>query len=147
MSLKAKLLEDIKAAMKEKDSVRKNAIQMIRAAILQVEKDQKIELDDEGVIEVIAKEYKKRNDALSEIEKSDRQDLIDDLKREISILQAYLPEQLSDEELEKIVAEVILEVGASSMKDMGKVMGAVIPKVKGRADNGRISAIAKEKLK
>ena len=147
MSLKAKLLEDIKAAMKEKDSVRKNAIQMIRAAILQVEKDQKIELDDEGVIEVIAKEYKKRNDALSEIEKSDRQDLIDDLKREISILQAYLPEQLSDEELEKIVAEVILEVGASSMKDMGKVMGAVIPKVKGRADNGRISAIAREKLK
>ncbi|HHW67286.1 MAG: uncharacterized protein PWP07_2330 [Epulopiscium sp.] len=147
MSLKAKLLEDMKAAMKEKDSVRKNAIQMIRAAILQVEKDQKIELDDEGVIEVIAKEYKKRNDALSEIEKSDRQDLIDDLKREISILQAYLPEQLSDEELEKIVAEVILEVGASSMKDMGKVMGAVIPKVKGRADNGRISAIAKEKLK
>lgn len=73
--------------------------------------------------------------------------MIDDLKREISILKTYLPEQLSDEELEKIVAEVILEVGASSMKDMGKVMGAVIPKVKGRADNGRISAIAKEKLK
>lgn len=147
MSLKAKLMEDMKAAMKEKDTIRKNAIQMVRAAILQVEKDQKIELDDEGIIEVIAKEYKKRNDALVEIEKSDRQDLIDDLKREISILKSYLPEQLSDEELEKIVDEVILEVGASSMKDMGKVMGAVIPKVKGRADNGRISAIAKEKLK
>ncbi|NLK98867.1 MAG: GatB/YqeY domain-containing protein [Epulopiscium sp.] len=147
MSLKARLLEDMKAAMKEKDNVRKNAIQMVRAAILQVEKDQKIELDDEGIIEVIAKECKKRNDSLVEIEKSDRQDLIDDLKREITILKSYLPEQLSDEELEKIVAEVILEVGASSMKDMGKVMGAVIPKVKGRADNGRISAIAKEKLK
>ncbi|NLM14073.1 MAG: GatB/YqeY domain-containing protein [Epulopiscium sp.] len=147
MSLKAKLMEDMKAAMKEKDTIRKNAIQMVRAAILQVEKDQKIELDDEGIIEVIAKEYKKRNDALVEIEKSDRQDLIDDLKREISILKSYLPEQLSDEELEKIVDEVILEVGASSMKDMGKVMGAIIPKVKGRADNGRISAIAREKLK
>lgn len=146
MSLKAKLMEDMKAAMKEKDTVRKNAIQMVRAAILQVEKDQKIELNEEDIIGVISKEVKKRKDALSEIEKSDRQDMINDLKREIDILMNYLPEQLSDEELEKIVAEVILEVGASSMKDMGKVMGAITSKVKGRADNGRISKLVKAKL-
>ncbi|WP_058486946.1 GatB/YqeY domain-containing protein [Defluviitalea phaphyphila] len=146
MSLKAKLMEDMKAAMKEKDTIRKNAIQMVRAAILQVEKDKRIELNDEDIISVIGKEVKKRKDALSEIEKSNRQDMIDDLKREIDILMNYLPEQLSDEELEKIIDEVILEVGASSMKDMGKVMGAIAPKVKGRADNRRISVIVKQKL-
>lgn len=147
MSLKAKLMEDMKAAMKEKDTVRKNAIQMVRAAILQVEKDQRIELNDDDINEVILKEVKKRKDSLSEIENSNRQDIIEDLKREISLLMSYLPKQLSDDELEKLINEVISDIGASTMKDMGKVMGAIQPKVKGRADNKRISTIVKRKLK
>ncbi|NLK21453.1 MAG: GatB/YqeY domain-containing protein [Epulopiscium sp.] len=147
MSLKARLMEDMKAAMKEKDTVRKNAIQMVRAAILQVEKDQRIELDEEGILEVILKEVKKRKSALAEIEKSNRQDIIEDSKREIGILMNYLPKQLSDEELEEIINEVISDIGAATMKDMGKIIKAAASKVKGRADNGRISKIVKEKLK
>jgi uncharacterized protein YqeY len=146
MSLKAQLLTDMKEAMKAKDTLRKNAIQMVRAAVLQIEKDQQIELNDDDIIDVIARELKKRRASLSEFEKSGRQDLIDELKREIEVLIQYLPKQLSDEELEKIVAETISEVGATSMKDMGKVMSTIGPKVKGRADNGRISAIAKRIL-
>ena len=140
-------MEDMKAAMKEKDTVRKNAIQMVRAAILQVEKDQRIELDEEGILEVILKEVKKRKSALAEIEKSNRQDIIEDSKREIGILMNYLPKQLSDEELEEIINEVISDIGAATMKDMGKIIKAAASKVKGRADNGRISKIVKEKLK
>lgn len=137
MSLKDRLLDDMKIAMREKDPVKKNAIQMVRAAILQVEKDNKVTLDDNGVIDVIAKEVKKRKDVLPEYEKSGRQDLIEDLNKEIEVLMSYLPEQLSEEELDAIIKDTIQELGASSMKDMGKVMSAVISKTKGRAD-GRV---------
>lgn len=146
MSLKDKLLEDMKEAMKEKDTIRKNTVQLIRSGILQIEKDKKVELDDEGVLDVIAKELKKRRDSLPDFEKSGRLDLIADLNREIEILLGYLPEQLSAEEIEKIVDETIVAVGASSIKDMGKVMGAVTPKVKGRADNKIVSDFVKQKL-
>ena len=146
MSLKDKLLEDMKEAMKEKDTIRKNTVQLIRSGILQIEKDKKVELDDEGVLDVIAKELKKRRDSLPDFEKSGRLDLIADLNREIEILLGYLPEQLSAEEIEKIVDETIVAVGASSIKDMGKVMGAVTPKVKGRADNKIVSEFVKQKL-
>ena len=146
MSLKDKLLEDMKEAMKEKDTIRKNTVQLIRSGILQIEKDKKVELDDEGVLDVIAKELKKRRDSLPDFEKSGRLDLIEDLNREIEILLGYLPEQLSAEEIEKIVDETIVAVGASSIKDMGKVMGAVTPKVKGRADNKIVSDFVKQKL-
>ena len=146
MSLKDKLLEDMKEAMKEKDTIRKNTVQLIRSGILQIEKDKKVELDDEGVLDVIAKELKKRRDSLPDFEKSGRLDLIADLNKEIEILLGYLPEQLSAEEIEKIVDETIVAVGASSIKDMGKVMGAVTPKVKGRADNKIVSDFVKQKL-
>ena len=119
---------------------------MARAAILQVEKDKRIELDDDGIIEIISKEVKKRKDSLAEYEKAQRQDLIDDLKREIEILQEYLPEQLSEEELTKIVQQAIDEVGATSMKDMGKIMGIVKPKVVGRADGKAINETVKKLL-
>ena len=102
MSLKDKLMDDLKSAMKDKDTIRKNAVQMVRASVLQVEKDNKITLDDEGVIEVVAKEVKKRKDVLPEYEKSGRQDLIDDLSREIEVLMAYLPQQMSEEEIEAV---------------------------------------------
>lgn len=146
MSLKDRLIEDMKSAMKEKDVIRKNAVQMTRAAILQIEKDNKVTLDDQGIIEVIAKEVKKRRDVLPEYEKSGRQDLIDNLNREIEVLMNYLPEQLSEEELEQLVKDAIQEVGATAMKDMGKVMSAIMPKTKGRADGKVINTLVKKYL-
>ena len=143
MSLKERLLEDFKTAMRERDIVSKNAIQMVRSAVLQIEKDNKVTLDDDGIIEVIAKELKKRRDSLPDYEKSGRQDLINDLKAEIEILLRYLPQQLTEEELEAIIKQAIEETGASSAKDMGKVMQVVMPQVKGRADGRMVSQIAK----
>ncbi len=146
MSLKEQLLEELKNAMKDKDVLKKNTVQMVRAAILQIEKDNKITLDDDGILEIIAKELKKRRDVLPEYEKSGRQDLIDGLNAEAEILLQYLPKQLTEEELEDIVKQAIEETGASSPKDMGKVMQAVMPKVKGRADGKMINVIAKKVL-
>ncbi len=144
MSLKEQLLEDMKNAMKDKDAVKKNTVQMARAAILQVEKDNKIVLDDDGILEIIAKEVKKRRDVLPDYEKSGRQDLIDDLKAEIDVLLKYLPQQLTEEELEVIVRQAVQETGAASIKDMGKIMQAVMPQVKGRADGKMINTIVKK---
>jgi len=127
MSLKDKLMDDLKSAMKDKDTVRKNAVQMVRASVLQVEKDNKITLDDEGVIEVVAKEVKKRKDVLPEYEKSGRQDLIDELTREIEVLMVYLPQQMSEEEIEALVIDAIAQAEAKSMKDIGKVMAVIMP--------------------
>ena len=146
MSLKEQLLEDMKDAMKKKDTVRKNAIQMARAAILQTEKDNRITLDDDGVTDVIAKEVKKRRDVLPEYERSGREDLVRDLKVEIDTLMKYLPQQLTEEELEAIVRQTVEETGASSPRDMGRVMQAVMPKVKGRADGKIVNAIVKKVL-
>ncbi|HCT64863.1 MAG TPA: aspartyl-tRNA amidotransferase [Lachnospiraceae bacterium] len=146
MSLKENLLQDMKEAMKNKETIRKNTIQLVRGGVLQIEKDKKVELDDEGVLEVISKELKKRRDSLPDFEKSGRMDLVEDLNKEIEILLAYLPEQLSEEDIKNIVGETINEVGATTMKDMGKVMGAVTPKVKGRADNKIVSGFIKQML-
>lgn len=146
MPLKEKLLEDMKTAMKEKDEIRKDTVTMVRSAILQVEKDNKVTLDEEGILEVIAKEVKKRKDSLPEYEKSNRQDLIDKLKKEIEILLEYLPEQLSEEQLEEIVKQTVTETGAASIRDMGKLMQAVLAKVKGRADGKMVNQIAKKYL-
>jgi uncharacterized protein YqeY len=143
MSLKEQLLEDMKNAMKAKDTLKKDTIQMARAAVLQVEKDNRITLDDNGIIDIIAKEVKKRRDVLPEYEKCGRQDLIDGLKAEVDVLLKYLPEQLTEEELEVIVRQAVQETGAASAKDMGKVMQAVMPKVKGRADGKMINMIVK----
>lgn len=144
--LKEKLLEDMKVSMREKNVVRKNVIQMVRAAILQVEKDKQVELSDEQIIEVIAKESKKRKDSLPDYEKSGREDLISQVKEEIEILAEYLPKPLSREELEKIVEEVINSTGATSMKEMGIVMKSVKEKVGAAADGKTINEIVKQKL-
>ncbi len=146
LSLKDKLKEDLKAAMKDKDSVRKNVVQLIKAGVLQVEKDNKVTLDDEGVLDVIAKQLKQRRDSLPDYEKSGREDLIDQLKREMEILMGYLPAQLTHEELEQIVKEAVEATGAKTVKDMGKVMAAVMPKTKGRADGKEINQIARTLL-
>lgn len=143
MSLKDRLADDLKSAMKNKDTVRKNVVQMVRAGVLQIEKDKKITLDDDGVLDVIAKQLKQRRDSLPDYEKSGREDLISELKSEMDVLMEYLPKQLTREELEVIVKEAVENTGASSMKDMGKIMAAVMPKTKGRADGKVINEIAK----
>ena len=146
MSLKEQLQRDVKDAMKEKDKLRKDAIQMLRSAILQIEKDKQITLDEDGLVEVLARELRSRMEALAEIEKGGREDLTESLKREIAIIRTYLPEPVSEAELEAIVREAFIETGAQSVKDMGKVMKAVLPKVKGRADGSQINAIVKQLL-
>ena len=144
--LKEKLLEDLKNCMKEKKVIRKNVIQMVRAAILQVEKDKQITLEDNQIIDIIAKESKKRKDSLADYEKSGREDLINQIKEEIDILSEYLPKQLSVEEVETIVKEVINEVGATSMKDMGKVMKAAKEKIGAASDGKTINEVVKKCL-
>ena len=146
MTIKDKLKNDLVAAMKEKDAVRKNVVQLIKAGVLQVEKDNKVTLDDEGVLDVIAKQLKQRRDSLPDYEKSGRDDLITQLKREMELLMEYLPAQLSHDELVAIVKEAIEKTGAQSVKDMGKIMSEVVPKTKGRADGKEINAIARELL-
>ncbi len=143
MTLKERLAEDLKSAMKDKDVVRKNVVQLVRAGVLQLEKDNKVTLDDSGVLEVIAKQLKQRKDSLPDYEKSGRDDLIATLKAEMDVLMEYLPKQLSKEELEAIVKEIIAELGASSIKDMGKVMAEAKAKTVGRADGRMINEIAK----
>ena len=147
MSLKEQLFNDLKAAMKEKDTVRKEIIQIVRAGVLQIEKDNKIDdLDDNSVLSVISKEIKKINDVLPDFKRAERQDLVDEANRKIELLKAYLPEQLSEAEIESIVTEAIKKTGASTMRDMGKVMGAVTAETKGKADNKLVSEIVKRML-
>ena len=146
MDLKAVLLDDMKSAMKDKDTVRKDTVQLVRAAILQFEKDNKVVLDNDGVIEIIAKEVKRYKDVLPDYEKSGRQDLVDEIHRKIEILMPYLPEQLSEQEMREIAKEVISETGATSMRDMGKVMSVIMPRVKGRCDGKTLNAVIKEFL-
>ena len=146
MSLKDQLFADLKTAMKEKDAVRKDTIQLVRSGILQIEKDKKIELDEDGVLDVITKQLKSRRDSLPDFEKSGRQDLIDRLNREIEILLGYLPEQLSETEIQAIVEAAVAECDAKTMKDMGKVMALITPKVKGRADNKVVGNFVKKLL-
>lgn len=144
--LKEKLLEDLKNSMKDKNITRKNVVQMVRAAILQVEKDKQISLEDAQIIEIIAKESKKRKDSLSDYEKSGREDLINEIKEEIEILSEYLPKQLSLEEVEKIVKEIIVAENATSMKDMGKVMKSAKEKIGAASDGKTINEIVKKLL-
>ena len=132
--------------MKEKDELKKNTIMMIRSAILQIEKDTQKELSENEILEIIAKELKKRKETLSDIEKSGRDDLISEVNNEIAIIKAYLPEELSKEEVEKIVAEAIKESGATSIKEMGKVMQIAKAKTAGRADNKMLSDLIRSSL-
>lgn len=144
--LKEKLMEDLKEAMKEKEILRKNVVQMIRASILQVEKDKQIELNDDQILEIIAKEAKKRKESLADYEKSGREDLINQIKEEIKIINKYLPEQMGKEEIEKIVEDIIKETGATSIKEMGKVMKIAKERIGTRADGKDISDAVKKIL-
>lgn len=146
MSLKEKLMEDFKTSMKNKDTLRKNTITMVRASIKQREVDERIELTDEDIIDIIAKQVKEKRDVIEDFAKGGREDLVQQTNKEMEILLEYLPEQLSEDEIEKIVKDVIDEVNAKSMKDIGIIMKNVMPKVKGKADGGMVSKIAKKLL-
>ena len=142
--LKEKLMEDLKESMKNKDTVRKNTVQMVRASILQIEKDNGIEVEDSKIIDIIAKEVKTKKDALKDFEKAERQDLIDLTNREIEVLQEYLPKQLSREEVKEEVQKIITEIGATSMKDMGAIMKEAKAKMGASAEGKTINEVAKE---
>lgn len=146
MGLKEQLNEDMKQAMRAKDKNRLSAIRMVRGAVRDREINSQVELDDDGVLEVIASQIKKRKDALEQLRKSDRDDLVEVETAQINTLQEFLPAQLSPAEIEVVVTEVIEELGATSMRDMGKVMGKLVPQLRGKADNSVISQIARQKL-
>ncbi len=146
MSLKEKIQQDWKDAMKNRDKFRSNTLSMAKAAILQVEKTDNRVLDDEEIIGILSKEVKSRRDALVDFEKGNRQDLVEEAKSEIEILLEYLPKQLTEDEIAEIVRQIICETGASSAKDMGKVMSAAMTKLKGRADGKLVSSIVKQNL-
>jgi uncharacterized protein YqeY len=146
VSLKARITEDMKNAMRAKDSARLGAIRLLQSAIKQREVDERIELDDTQVIEAIEKMLKQRRDSISQYEAANRHDLADVEKFEVTVLQEYLPQALTDGEVGAILEQVIAETGASGIKDMSKVMAAVKPLVVGRADMGKISGLIKTRL-
>ena len=132
--------------MQKEDTLRKDTITMLRAAILQVEKDSQKVLNDDEICAIVAKEVKKRKESVKEYEDAGREDIADNLKKEIEILSKYLPEQLTEEEIRKMVEDAIVESGAASPRDMGKVMSILRPKTAGKADGKLVSDIVKEKL-
>ena len=146
MALREQLNEDIKSAMKAREQDRLAALRLMLSAVKQREVDERITLDDAGVIAVVEKMIKQRRESIAQYEKAARQDLADKEKAEIVVLEAYLPRQLSPAEVEAIVAEAIASTGAKSAADMGKVMGVVKPRLAGRADMGKVSALVKAKL-
>ena len=146
MPLKNQITEDMKSAMKAGDKDRLKTVRLIMAAIKQVEVDQRIEIDDAGVLSVLEKMVKQRRDSVEQFEKGGRDDLAAIEKAEIEVLEAYLPEQLSADEITALVDEIIAATGAEGMRDMGKVMGQIKARAAGRADMGAVSATVKERL-
>lgn len=146
MNLKEKLAADLKTAMKEKDKVTKNVITMIRSDIKQWEVDKRQDVSDEEVIQIISKQVKQRKDSIEDFGKSGREDLVEQNRKEIEVLQAYLPKQLTEDEIRGIVQEAIDKVQPESKSDMGKIMGMVMPQVKGRGDGKLVNKIVNEEL-
>ena len=146
MSLKGKITEDMKSAMKAGDKDRLRAVRLILAAIKQIEVDKRIELDDAAVLSILDKMVKQRRDSVEQFQKGGRDDLVNIELAEIAVIETYLPEQLSDEELDALINEVISATGAESIRDMGKVMGQIKSKAAGRADMGAVGAKVKTRL-
>lgn len=146
MSIKETLVADMKVAMRNKDTIRLETIRLLRAAIQRKEVDERVQLDDEGVLQIIQKMVKQCTDAAQQFSNGNREDLADKEKANISILETYLPEQLSEQEIETLIQEAIQQTGAATMKDMGKVMGLVKSRSQGRADMGAVSMRIKSLL-
>ena len=147
MSLMEKLTADMKEAMKHGEKERLSVIRLVRGAVRQAEIDGKKTLSDDEIIGVITKEVKMRRDSIEEFERGNRADLVEKMQAEIAILMPYLPEQLSADEVRRIVEAAVSEVGATTAKDMGKVMGVLMPRVKGRADGKLVNEIVRSLLK
>ena len=145
-SLKERITEDMKSAMRAKDTLRLGTIRLLLAAMKQREVDERIELDDAAITGIIEKLIKQRRDSISQFQTAGRQDLVDGEQAELAILQAYLPEPLSSAEVDAAVSAAVAESGAASVKDMGKVMALLKARLAGRADMGQVSALIKAKL-
>jgi len=146
MSLKQRITEDMKAAMRSGDTRQRDTIRLLQAAIKQREVDERIELDDAAVIAVIEKMLKQRRDSIAQYEAAQRVDLADIEKSEMSVLSAYMPQALNDAEIEALIAEAISATEAKGMQDMGKVMALLKPKLAGRADMAKVSTLIKGKI-
>lgn len=146
MSLKAQINEDMKTAMKARETARLGAIRLLLAAIKQKEVDERIQLDDTAVLSVIDKMLKQRRDSIAQYEKAGRQDLVDAEKLEVGVLTGYMPQALSEAEIQAAVAEAIAASGAAGVQDMGKVMAVLKPKLAGRADMSQVSGLVKAAL-
>jgi len=146
MTLNEQLNEDMKQAMKSQDKFKLSVIRMVRSAIKNIEIDQRKTLDDNEVLDILNREIKQRRDALQEFQKAGRDDLVQSAQAEIAIIAEYLPQQLTEEEVEAIVRQTIQETGASSKAELGKVMSALMPKVKGRADGKLVNRIVQQQL-
>jgi uncharacterized protein len=144
--LKQRILDDVKAAMKAKDKARLGTLRLITSAIKQREVDERTELDDSQVLAILDKMIKQRRDSIKQYESAGRQELADQEKSEIVIIEDYLPAGLSEEEIATMIETALQEVGATGIQDMGKVMGKLKPQMQGRADMGRVSALIKQKL-
>ena len=146
MTIKEQIMADMKAAMKAHDASRLGAIRLLMAAIKQKEVDERVQCGDADIISIIAKLVKQRHDSIEQYTAANRQDLADKEQAEIDVLSTYLPKPLTEEEIQAIIDEAIATLGASGMAAMGRVMGAVKPKLTGRADMGKVSALIKQKL-
>ena len=146
MTLKQRVNEDMKAAMRAKDQPRLSAVRLLLAAMKQKEVDERVELTDADVLGIIEKMVKQRRESIAQYEKAARRDLADQEKFEIGVLQAYLPQQLGEAEVAQAIAAAVAESGASGVRDMGKVMALLKPRLAGRADMGKVSGLVKAKL-
>lgn len=146
MSIKAQLMTDLKSAMRAKDSETRNTIRLLQAAIKQAEIDSQTELDDKAITAILAKQAKQRREAIDQYEQSGRSELAATEKSELVIIERYLPQMMSRAEIETLVAAAIADVGATSARDMGKVMGRLMPHVKGKADGRVVNEVVRSQL-
>ncbi len=146
MNLKEKLQADMRTAMREGDSLKRDTLRLLLAAVKQEEVDEQIELDDEACLKVLTKQAKQRKESIADAQKAGRTDLVEQEEAELAVIEAYLPRMMSRAEIETAAAEVIEEQGASGMKDMGRVMGQLMPRLQGRADGSLASQVVRELL-
>ena len=146
MSLQARILADMKEAMRAKDQTRLEAVRLLRAAIQRREVDEQIELNDEAVLAIVQKMIKQGRDAIEQFERGNRSDLVDSETQALKVLEVYLPKQLDESEIQQLLEQAMSETGATSQRDMGKVMGWLKPRIQGRADMGSVSSAVKQRL-
>ncbi len=146
MSLQARILADMKEAMRAKDQTRLEAVRLLRAAIQRREVDEQIELNDEAVLAIVQKMIKQGRDAIEQFERGNRSDLVDSETQALKVLEVYLPKQLDESEIQQLLEQAMSETGAASQRDMGKVMGWLKPRIQGRADMGSVSSAVKQRL-